>query len=61
LYLRFCEPEHIHITVKEADKNEYYLDNYVFADDPLLTQEIRGKLKSRGGSGIMNPKRKTES
>ena len=49
------EPEHIHLTVKEPDKNEYYLDDYVFEDDPLLTP---GKLKTqgnRGGSGIMKP------
>ncbi len=49
------EPEHIHVTVKEPDKNEYYLDDYVFDDDPLLTQSARDKLKNRGGSGIMKP------
>lgn len=47
------EPEHIHITVKEPDKNEYYLDEYVFEDDPILTQSTKNKLKNRGGSGIM--------
>ena len=50
------EPEHIHITVKEPDKNEYYLDEYLFDDDPLLTQSRRRILKGRGGSGIVNPK-----
>lgn len=47
------EPAHIHITVKEPDKNEYYLDSYFFADDPLLSPQLRGKLTNRGGSGIM--------
>ena len=47
--------EHIHITVKEPNKNEYYLDDFVFDDDPLLTKAERGKLKNRGGSGIVNP------
>ena len=49
-------PAHIHITVKEPSKKEYYLDNYLFEDDPLLTQDFRKKLKNRGGSGITNPK-----
>lgn len=49
------EPEHIHTTVKELDKNEYYLDDYLFDDDPILTQSTRNKLNNRGGSGIMKP------
>lgn len=49
------EPEHVHITVKEPDKNEYYLDDYLFDDDPILTQSKRDKLNNRGGSGIMKP------
>jgi len=48
-------PAHIHITVKEPDKNEYYLDEYVFDDDPLLTPAERKKLTNRGGSGITQP------
>jgi len=48
-------PEHIHITVKEPDKNEYYIDGLVFDDDPLLTQKERNKLENRGGSGIVKP------
>lgn len=51
------EPEHIHVTVKEPDKNEYYLDEYLFDDDPLLTHGKRKHLENRGGSGIMQPKR----
>ena len=49
------EPEHIHLTVKEPDKNEYYLDDYHFDDDPMLTQSTEDKLNNRGGSGIMKP------
>lgn len=48
-------PEHLHITVKEPNKNEYYIDNVVFDDDPLLTQKERKKLKNRGNSGITRP------
>lgn len=49
------EPQHIHIMVKETDKNEYYLDDYLFDDDPILTQSIRNKLNNRGGAGIRKP------
>jgi len=42
--------------VKEPDKNEYYIEDYVFEDDPLLNDEERKRLKSRGGSGIVLPK-----
>ena len=44
---------HVHPVVKEPDKNEYYIDSFVFDDDPLLTQDIRSKLENRGGSGIV--------
>ena len=30
-------PEHIHVTVKEPGKAEYWIDEFHFADDPLLT------------------------
>ncbi len=46
-------PQHIHITVKETDKNEYYLDDFYFDDDPNLTSRIRNKKKFRGGNGIL--------
>lgn len=46
-------PAHVHAIVKEPDKNEYYIDEYVFDDDPLLTPEKRSGLENRGGSGIL--------
>jgi protocatechuate 3,4-dioxygenase, beta subunit len=45
-------PQHIHVTVKEPDKNEYYIDEYVFDDDPVLSAEERNR-KHRCGSGIL--------
>lgn len=47
------EPAHIHITVKEPDKNEYYLDDFLFEGDPLLTPKVRQERPERGGSGIV--------
>ena len=49
-------PEHIHVTIKEPDKNEYWIDEYVFDDDPLLTEKERKHCQDRGGSGIINVK-----
>lgn len=50
------EPEHIHMTVKEPGRNEYYIDDILFTDDSLLTNSIRKGLKNRGGAGIVEPK-----
>jgi protocatechuate 3,4-dioxygenase, beta subunit len=52
-YSRTGPPAHIHITIKEPDKNEYYLDDFEFDDDPFLTLAYREKLSKRGGSGIL--------
>ena len=47
------EPAHIHVIVKEPGINEYYIDEFLFSDDPLLTQARKDKLENRGGSGII--------
>jgi len=47
------DPQHIHPTIKEPDKNEYYIDEYRFDDDPLLTKEQRAREEKRGVSGII--------
>lgn len=50
------EPEHIHLYIKEPGKNPYYLDNYLFDDDPMLTVKERNSIDKRGGSGIIELK-----
>jgi protocatechuate 3,4-dioxygenase beta subunit len=48
------EPDHVHITVKEPNNiNEYYIDDFVFDDDKLLTTAKRKKLENRCGSGVL--------
>ncbi len=45
---------HIHPAIKEPGiEKEYYIDEFVFDDDTLLTAEKRKKLQNRGGSGVL--------
>ncbi len=47
------DPAHIHPTIKEPDKTEYWIDEYLFDDDPLLTADQRKRQEQVGGSGIL--------
>ena len=47
-------PAHIHPIVKEPQRNEYYIDEYVFADDPLVTGKERERMEGRGGTGVVD-------
>ncbi|MGZ5286432.1 MAG: dioxygenase family protein [Flavisolibacter sp.] len=51
-------PQHIHITVKEEGVVAYYIDDFLFADDPLLREQEKGRLQKRGGSGLLRPELK---
>jgi protocatechuate 3,4-dioxygenase, beta subunit len=47
-------PAHIHTSIKEpGDRNEYYIDEFVFDDDKMLTGKKRRSLQNRGGSGVL--------
>lgn len=46
-------PAHIHPIVQEPDKEAYYIDDFVFDDDKLLTTALRRKMENRGGSGVL--------
>ena len=48
------EVAHVHVTVKDPlVATPYYIDNFVFDDDPLLTTARRKKLENRAGSGVI--------
>lgn len=49
-------PAHIHVTIKEPGLNEYWIDEFLFDDDPFLTTEARKNCRDRGGSGIIRTK-----
>ncbi len=47
-------PAHIHTSIKEPNiDSEYYIDEFVFDDDKLLTGAKRKTLENRGGSGVL--------
>ncbi|MCC5929169.1 MAG: intradiol ring-cleavage dioxygenase [Cyclobacteriaceae bacterium] len=48
-------PAHIHVLIKEPNiDNEYYIDDFVFDDDPLMIEAKRKRpFENRGGSGIL--------
>jgi protocatechuate 3,4-dioxygenase beta subunit len=45
---------HIHIIIKEPGKTPYWIDEYVFDDDLLLSKEQRSQAQNKGGSGILH-------
>ncbi len=48
------DPAHIHPSIKEPGIDiPYYIDEFVFDDDPLLTTAKRKAMLNRGGSGIL--------
>lgn len=45
---------HIHVIVKEPDIDEpYWIDEWIFDDDPLVYPTLRQRLENKGGSGIL--------
>jgi protocatechuate 3,4-dioxygenase beta subunit len=54
VYPTHDEPAHIHATIKEPNGiMEYYIDDFVFDDDKLLTSAKRKKMENRCGSGVL--------
>lgn len=46
-------PEHIHPTIKEPGYKEYWIDEYLFEDDPILSQHEKNSQPGRGGKGVV--------
>jgi protocatechuate 3,4-dioxygenase beta subunit len=53
------DPAHIHPIIKEPGIKEYYIDEYRFDNDPLLTPALRSKAENRGGNGIVKLSKNT--
>ncbi len=55
-YPQSRNPAHIHVIIKEPGKTEYWIDEYLFDDDPFLTEAERKQCQDRGGNGILKIK-----
>jgi protocatechuate 3,4-dioxygenase beta subunit len=48
---------HIHVVLKEPDMDKpYWIDPWIFEDDPLVTENMKSQLENRGGNGVLSPK-----
>jgi protocatechuate 3,4-dioxygenase, beta subunit len=47
------DPAHIHPIIQEPDGRFYWIDEYLFEDDPLVTAQVRAQQDKRGGNGII--------
>ena len=47
--------KHIHPTVKEPGKTPYWIDDFVFANDPFLTEKEKNRKNPVGGNGVLIP------
>jgi protocatechuate 3,4-dioxygenase beta subunit len=56
-YQNRSDPAHIHMVVKEPGRREYWIDEIVFTDDPLVDARYRARAQNRGGNGISTPTR----
>ncbi len=51
VYPSRSEPAHIHLTVLEPDGKYYWVESYLFDDDPLLKETDFRSSSNRGGIG----------
>jgi protocatechuate 3,4-dioxygenase beta subunit len=47
------DPAHIHATVLEPNGHYYWIEDFLFGDDPLLTSERIRRSHPRGGDGFV--------
>jgi protocatechuate 3,4-dioxygenase beta subunit len=50
-YPELSTPAHIHVSLFSRDIPEYWIDDYWFSGDPLITPAQRALLTGRGGGG----------
>lgn len=49
------DPAHVHMTVKEPEHPEYWVDEVIFDDDPRVTEAERRQADAQGGFGLVHP------
>jgi protocatechuate 3,4-dioxygenase beta subunit len=50
-------PQHIHPLIKEPGLTLYWIDEFLFDDDPVLSENEKSRQEKRGGSGIISLKK----
>lgn len=50
-------PQHIHPIIKEPGMTLYWIDEFLFDDDPVLSDQEKTHQEKRGGSGIISLKK----
>jgi protocatechuate 3,4-dioxygenase beta subunit len=60
-YPRTKIPQHVHMHVVEPGRCTYFIDETVFTDDPMLTDEVKQRehAEDRGGRGVVTPSKIT--
>ncbi len=53
-------PQHVHPIIDEPGKGYYWIDEYLFKDDPLLTSKEKSNQPGHGGLGIISLKKNAE-
>lgn len=56
-YPNSTNPQHIHAIIKEPYKIEYWIDDYLFEDDPLMKGDKPSFIQDRAGNGIIEVKK----
>jgi protocatechuate 3,4-dioxygenase, beta subunit len=50
-------PQHIHPIIKEPGLTLYWIDEFLFNDDPLLSEQEKTRNEGRGGNGVIDLKK----
>ena len=53
-------PQHIHPIIKEPGLQPYWIDEYLFEDDPYVDSKVRAQQEVRGGPGIIRLEKNDE-
>jgi protocatechuate 3,4-dioxygenase beta subunit len=57
-YPNSTNPKHIHPVIKEPGYSEYWIDEFLFDDDPLLPAKERNKTQPVGSNGVLKTERR---
>jgi protocatechuate 3,4-dioxygenase, beta subunit len=50
-------PQHIHPIIKEPGLTPYWIDEFLFSDDPYLSEAEQTRNQNRGGNGVIKLKK----